>query len=103
LSAASSLVGGPPSTLDLGKLEDALASALAEGRCRIGQVLITARDEGSFELRHRHDADRADLERVDRADDARGLATSDDAGNFRPLKSAPTLRRGWSLVLADRS
>ncbi len=85
----------------MGKLEDALASALAEGRCRIGQVLVTARGAAGFELCHRRDAGRTDLERFDRAEDARAIATSDDAGNFRPLKSAPTLRRGWLLVLAD--
>jgi sirohydrochlorin cobaltochelatase len=41
------------------------------------------------------------LERFQRAEDARALATQDDAGNYRPLKSAPTLRRGWLLSLAD--
>ena len=85
----------------MGKLEEALASALAEGRCRIGQILIVARGAGGFELCHRRDVDLADLERFDRVTDARAIAMNDDAGNFRPLKSAPTLRRGWVLSLAD--
>jgi sirohydrochlorin cobaltochelatase len=85
----------------MGKLDDALGSALAEGRRQLGQVLISARDDGGFELRHRRDAGRAGLERFHRPADARIIAMNDEAGNFRPLKSAPTLRRGWLLVLAD--
>src|SRR5258707_15507321 len=83
------------------KLENALASALAEGRCQIGQVAIVARDDGGFELRHRRDGGRNDLECFERAEDARAIATNDDAGNYRPLKSAPNLRRGWLLSVSD--
>src|SRR5450432_3294719 len=85
----------------MGRLEDALAVALAEGRCRIGQIRIASGDRGGFELRHRGDEGRTDLERFERAEDARALGTNDDAGKYRPLKSAPTLRRGWLLELPD--
>jgi hypothetical protein len=85
----------------MGKLEETLASALAEGRCQIGQIAIVSRGDGGFELRHRGDAKRDDLERFRRAEDARAIAISDDAGSYRPLKSAPNLRRGWILSLTD--
>ena len=88
---------------NMGRLEDALALALAEGRCRIGQVLIASGDGGGFELRHRQDAGRTDLERFEGAEDARALGTKDDAGGYRPLKTAPTLRRDWVLALPDLS
>lgn len=86
---------------NMGRLEDALALALAEGRARIGQIRIASGEVGGFELRHRRDDGRTDLERFERAEDARGLGTNDDAGTYRPLKSAPTLRRGWLLALPD--
>lgn len=70
-----------------------------EGRT-IGEIVIRRVGAG-FELRHRDDADRDDLAAYDRAEAARELATYDDAGKFRPLKTAPNLRRGWKLVLAD--
>ena len=85
----------------MGKLDDALAAALAEGRCRVGQVLMVACEGGGFELCHRRDAGRPGLETFRSESDARTIATYDDAGNFRPLKSAPNLRRGWRLVLPD--
>jgi sirohydrochlorin cobaltochelatase len=44
---------------------------------------------------------RADLTPFAGADAARGLAILDTAGNFRPLKTARDLRRGWRLTLAD--
>ena len=86
---------------NMGRLEDALALALAEGRCRIGQIRIASADRGGLELRHRQDAGRTDLEQFERAEDARALGTNDDAGEYRPLKSAPNLRRGWLLALPD--
>ena len=86
---------------NMGRIEDALASALAEGRCRIGQILIAAAGDAGFALRHRRDAGRMDLVPFDRPEDARALATNDDAGGYRPLKTAPNLRRGWSLTLPD--
>ncbi len=52
-------------------------------------------------MRHRDDAARLDLEAHTAPEDARLLATYDDGGGYRPLKTAPNLRRGWRLELPD--
>ena len=82
------------------ELTSALAGWVAEGRARIGQIAIREFG-GAFELRHIDDVACADLAMYDGADAARGLANLDEAGAFRPLKTAPTLRRGWRLTLRD--
>jgi sirohydrochlorin cobaltochelatase len=83
--------------------EIALAKWLAAGLRCIGQVSIEAKDDGTFALTHREDAPRNDLAPYVQAEDAARLARFDDAGNYRPLKTAPNLRHGWRLVLPDRS
>ena len=74
----------------------ALAAWLAAGGRRVGQVAICG-----MELRHEDDAGRRDLALHTRWEDARALATFDDAGKYRPLKTAPNLRHGWLLALND--
>jgi sirohydrochlorin cobaltochelatase len=69
--------------------------------CRIGQILIARSADGGFALCHRDDAERADLGVYRDAEAAVALAQYDDAGAYRPLKTAPNLRHGWSLQLAD--
>lgn len=81
--------------------ERALGDWLANGLHWIGQIAIEPGDDGAFILRHREDAGRTDLVESMRADDAVELARFDDAGNYRALKTAPTLRRGWKLNLAN--
>ena len=81
--------------------ERALGDWLANGLRCIGQIAIDAGADGVFILRHRSDIGRTDLEESLRADDAAELARFDDAGNYRPLKTAPTLRHGWKLSLAN--
>ena len=81
--------------------ESALGEWLAAGRRGIGQISIETQDDGSFTLRHRDDAARTDLILHAQADDAAVLARFDDAGNYRPLKTAPNLRHGWRLTLRD--
>jgi sirohydrochlorin cobaltochelatase len=83
-------------------LTDHLARWLEAGGREVGEIAITFTDAG-YELRHRDDCGRGDLAEFRGAEAARELANSDDAGKFRPLKTAPTLRRGWRLVLADVS
>ena len=79
-------------------IERALESWLAAGRECIGELLI----RGHFELLHRADVHCADgLQVFNTPQAAREIARLDEAGNFRPLKSAPNLRRGWKLVLRD--
>lgn len=77
-----------------------LSTWLEEGGERFGQVVIRRVAEG-FELRHMDDDARTDLARHTSADAARHIANLDDAGNFRPLKTAPTLAHGWRMVVPD--
>lgn len=59
------------------------------------QVLVRRVGAG-FELRHREDAAAAvESLRTLAVDSLRELAQATEAGAFRPLKSAPNLRRGW--------
>ncbi len=79
-----------------------LAAWLEGGGREIGEVLI-ARHGGGFVLCHRADAGREDLRQESTAEAARELANFDDEGKFRPLKTAPNLRRGWKLCLEDHA
>ena len=81
--------------------EGALRDWLAAGLRCIGQIAIECRDDGSFTLAHREDTTRADLAAHTRPEDAAELARFDDAGNYRPLKTAPNLRHGWRLTLEN--
>jgi sirohydrochlorin cobaltochelatase len=83
--------------------EIALAQWLAAGLRGIGQISIETKDDGTFALTHHEDALRNDLASYVQSDDAAQLARFDDAGNYRPLKTAPNLRHGWRLVLPDRN
>src|SRR6266496_2206748 len=78
-------------------VERALEAALRD-RCSLGQILIQETD-GTFVLCHRDDEVRNDLQRFKNADDSIEIAKHDDAGNYRPLKTAPNLRHGWRLEL----
>jgi sirohydrochlorin cobaltochelatase len=68
--------------------------------CRMGEICIR-RDATCFELSHWEDEARADLQCSSDPADARRLALYDDAGLYRPLKTAPNLRHGWKLVIRD--
>jgi sirohydrochlorin cobaltochelatase len=81
--------------------ERALGDWLAKGLRCIGQIAIETGEDGASVLRHREDRGRTDLVVSERADDAAELARFDDAGNYRPLKTAPTLRHGWEVRLAN--
>lgn len=67
----------------------------------VAQVLIRRSGVG-YQLRHVDDRSAAaeSLKRIP-LNEARTLAQSTAAGAFRPLKSAPTLRRGWRMELSD--
>src|SRR5438046_10539530 len=79
-------------------IERALEAALAGGFV-FGQILIQ-KTNGSFVLSHRDDEVRTDLQTFRNAEDAVEVAKYDEAGNYRSLKTAPNLRRGWRLELA---
>jgi sirohydrochlorin cobaltochelatase len=76
-----------------------LQALVAEKVSRIGQLEIE-RLEGGFLLSHRDDAGRSDLGEHE-IDDAFEIARFDDAGNYRPLKTAPTLPHGWKIFARD--
>jgi sirohydrochlorin cobaltochelatase len=84
----------------LNALEQILETAVGR-RCSIGQVLIQRTDGGKFVLSH-HDDEHSDRVEILRdAEDAAEIARYDDAGNYRPLKTAPSLRHGWRLEIVD--
>ncbi|MBM3876397.1 MAG: hypothetical protein FJ386_06725 [Verrucomicrobia bacterium] len=81
--------------------------ALAAFVARLGGERVVAqvrvrREATGFEVRHADDRDTPAeaLERVS-AWNARDLAQAAVGGDFRPLKSAPTLRRGWRILVRD--
>jgi len=81
-----------------GSISQALAATLAAGATRMGELHIT----GRYELRHHLDA-AAPAESLTPYTDpaaARDIALYDAAGNYRPLRTAPTLKRGWRMTLA---
>ena len=82
-----------------GTIEEALTGALGDS-CFIGQIAIQKTDRG-FTLFHRDDGSADRLQIFRRPEDALEIARYDDAGNYRPLKTAPNLRRGWRLEVGD--
>ena len=96
------------------ELKSALAQWIAEGRNVMGQVKITAPGQApvvaegvsipplcGFELRHVEDVNAESLTLHTAPEAAREIARYDAAGEFRPIKTAPTLIRGWRLELPD--
>ena len=72
-----------------------------------GQLLVTAGlgEDGrrTYELRHTADAD-VDVDDLDTSHDpldARDIGTFDADDRYRPLKTAPTLTRGWRFTDLD--
>ena len=86
----------------LDSVERCLEVALYDRFC-FGQILVQKTGEGGFILCHRNDEDRNGLPSFSDAGAALELSRYDDAGNYRPLKTAPSLRRGWRLEIADVS
>lgn len=79
--------------------ERALGNWLENGLLAIGEIAIARRDDGTFDLTHRDQVARSDLTIHEEAEAALELARFDDGGNYRPLKTAPTLRHGWRLTV----
>lgn len=67
----------------------------------IGQILVNQQGDGSWMLHHVADEKAEELSLYVSSTDAHDLALYDEAGQFRSLKTAPTLKRGWKLHLAD--
>lgn len=65
----------------------------------IGQIAMLELENGDVALCHRDDAGKDNLQCFSSAEAATELARYDDIGAYRPLKTAPNLRRGWKLFL----
>jgi sirohydrochlorin cobaltochelatase len=79
-------------------VERCLEPVLAGSFC-FGQILIQKIATRRFVLSHRDDETLGQLQTFRDAEDAIEIAKYDDAGNYRPLKTAPNLRHGWRLQL----
>jgi sirohydrochlorin cobaltochelatase len=77
--------------------ERALGHWLENGLVGIGEIAIACRADGTFDLTHRDDATRSNLTSHEGPEAVLELARFDDGGNYRALKTAPTLRHGWRL------
>lgn len=82
------------------RLAETLFHWLAAGGSTAGEIVIRSTESG-YELCHRDDMARGDLDTRTGAEAARELAQFDDAGKFRPLKTAPNLRHGWRITLTS--
>ena len=65
-----------------------------------GELFVRKTATGGFVVSHRDDESLDQLQTHQNAEDALEIAKNDDAGNYRPLKTAPNLRHGWRLELA---
>src|SRR5215211_5586101 len=65
-----------------------------------GQILVQKTEDAGFILLHRDDESLDQLQTYRDAEAAVGIAKYDDAGKYRPLKTAPNLRHGWRLEFA---
>ncbi len=72
----------------------------AEGRI-FGEVLIRPARDSGYSLRHKDDVDAANLEVYEYPRSAREISKLTEAGEYRPLKSAPNLRRGWEILVTE--
>jgi sirohydrochlorin cobaltochelatase len=82
-------------------LERLLETELAAGPVVVGEVLVRQLDGGGFELTHREKHVSPTMEVA--AGAVIEISKFDDAGNFRPLKTAPNLRHGWKIIASDLS
>jgi sirohydrochlorin cobaltochelatase len=73
--------------------------AVLTDRFHFGQILVR-KINGAFVLSHCGDETRKKLKTFQSAEDAIELSKFDDSGNYRPLKTAQNLARGWRLELA---
>lgn len=82
-------------------IQSSFEAWLAGGGRRVGEVAIRRQepDADAFVLTHWQDEkqEAETLEIFTEPEEAHRLALYDGAGQYRPLKTAPNLRRGWRL------
>lgn len=90
--------GAPAITRARAAFLDWIESADANGRVFL-QVRIRMRPDFTYELRHEADTHLSTvvLERFSTPSDGVGIARSTGSGRYRPLRTAPDLRKGWVL------
>jgi sirohydrochlorin cobaltochelatase len=81
-------------------IEKALAAVLSD-KSWFGQLLIQRTKAGGFVVCHREDENASASEISRNPEAAIEIARYDDAGKYRPLKTAPNLRHGWRLDFVD--
>ena len=79
---------------------DTLLKSLLIAPFHFGEISIQKTSTGGFLLSHRDDESLNQRKSFRESEDAIEIAKYDDLGNYRPLKTAPNLRRGWRLELA---
>ncbi len=83
------------------EVKSSLAYWLNSGLDELGEVLITTNEDGSYSLCHIADRGADNLQIHRSANEALLIARNDASGTFRPLHTAPTLKRGWRLDLSS--
>ena len=79
-------------------MANSIGRVLEAARFCVGQIVVQKSD-GCFVLSHRDDETLDQLQIFRSAEDTIEIAKYDDAGNYRPLKTAPNLCHGWRLEL----
>ena len=79
-------------------MRNSIGRVLEASRFCVGQIVVQKSD-GCFVLSHRDDEALNHLQVFRNAEDAIEITKYDDAGNYRPLKTAPNLHHGWRLEL----
>lgn len=68
---------------------------------RFGQLHLARSEKGAYSARHISDTGRENLEVISSVPELREMAKYDAEGEYRPLKTAPTLRSGWITECTD--
>lgn len=70
---------------------------------KLGEIRINPQPNGAYHLRNAADEDDQQLQVEADPYHAREIAKYDANGDFRPLHTAPNLKRGWELRLANEA
>lgn len=84
-------------------LADTLADLLTrESRLSFGEILLTRSPAGRYTAIHAVDEGKTTgLEPLESVRELREMAKNDAAGEYRPLKTAPGLKTGWTSTTDD--